>query len=825
MTGSAVASGGSPDTNPRPDPTEGSSPSAPEGDEQEPAAIAGPADGSNTSVTPLVMDPLGELAGLHGIEVDWVDQAGDPQRVGEQTLRIVLAALDVAASDEAAVTRSLAEFRADRLRDVLPSHVIAREGHTATVVLHALAGTPVAATILTEQGVHVPLEIPTAEPVGDVAGESISQFTLTIPADLPAGYHTIEARLGSPQNVYAPRLLVVSPDRLAPPAGGRRTFGIAAQLYSVRSASSWGLGDLDDLAEMVSWSGGHGADFVAVNPLCAVAPEIPRENSPYLPTTKRFTDPLYLSVTMIEEYRSLPDPARREIDVLAALVAPDPVTVPADPLTDPAGAVAGVGLLDRDAAWAAKIAALRIVFDAVRSPEREAEFADFISTGGEQLERFAVWNVLAALHGADSQVWAADLRQPGLPLVDDAAREHAADVRFQLWLQWCLAQQLDAATRAGSAAGMRIGVVHDLPIGVHPGGADTWMLPGVFADGMGVGAPPDRFNQQGQDWSAPPMRPDQLNGYGLWRFRDQVRSVLRHAGGVRIDHVLGLFRLWWVPAGLGPARGAYVRYDHEALISVLVLEASRAGAVVVGEDLGTVAAWVQDYLADRGILGTSILWFENDQDLKPAAPPAWRAQTMGSVTVHDLPPTAGYLAGEHVRLRGGLGLLGRPIEEERAADEAARDAWQRALRAGGFLTGMAADAEPAATPAGIGGAAEHPLARTLPGTDGDTEELILALHRYLLATPVAMLAVGLPDTVGDRRVQNLPGTGSEYPNWRLPLTGPDGRPVLLEQLERDPRPARLLEALRAALRQPAPAAAEVPHSGAASDGPGPAPAG
>ena len=242
----------------------------------------------------------------------------------------------------------------------------------------------------------------------------------------------------------------------------------------------------------------------------------------------------------------------------------------------------------------------------------------------------------------------------------DAARENAADVRFQLWLQWCLAEQLDAATRAAVAAGMRIGVVHDLPIGVHPGGADSWMLSGVFAEGMGVGAPPDQFNQQGQDWSAPPMRPDRLSGLGLWRFRDQVRAILRHAGGIRIDHVLGLFRLWWVPAGLGPAGGAYVRYDHEALISVLILEAGRAGAVVVGEDLGTVDAWVQDYLAERGILGTSILWFEHDRHGGPAAPPEWRAQTMGSVTVHDLPPTAGYLAGEHVRLRGGLGAAGAP---------------------------------------------------------------------------------------------------------------------------------------------------------------------
>jgi 4-alpha-glucanotransferase len=350
---------------------------------------------------------------------------------------------------------------------------------------------------------------------------------------------------------------------------------------------------------------------------------------------------------------------------------------------------------------------------------------------------------------------------------------HRAEFDFELWLQWCLAEQLDAASAAGAAGGMTVGIIHDLPIGVHPGGADTWTLPGVFAEGMSVGAPPDMYNQQGQDWSAPPMRPDRLRGHGLQLFRDQVRWILRHAGGVRIDHVLGLFRLWWVPAGLGPGHGVYVRYDHDALVSVLVLEATRAGAAVVGEDLGTVAPWVQEYLAERGILGTSILWFEHDGWGGPRPPEQWRSQTMGSVTVHDLPPTAGYLDGEHIRLRGGLGLLTRGAAEELADDEADRGRWVEALRARGLLAAQV--------------------------SAGDTEEVVLALHRYLAATPVALVAVGLPDAVGDRRTQNLPGTSTQYPNWRLPLTGPDGTPLLLEDIEADARTARLLDTVRAAL--------------------------
>ena len=317
-------------------------------------------------------------------------------------------------------------------------------------------------------------------------------------------------------------------------------------------------------------------------------------------------------------------------------------------------------------------------------------------------------------------------------------------------------------------------MVHDLAVGVHPYGSDAWALQDVMAWGMSVGAPPDAFNQIGQDWSQPPWRPDRLAAAGYLPYRDMLRTVLRHCGGVRVDHILGLFRLWWVPEGMPSSAGTYVRYDHEALVGILALEAWRAGAVVIGEDLGTVEPWVRDYLAERGLLGTSILWFERDDQGQPRPPETWRELCLAAVTTHDLPPTAGYLDGEHIRLRDRLGLLTRPVQEERRLDEADRSSWLRLLVERGWL----------------------PAYDSNGGEEPDEEEVTVALHRALAATPSRLLGVALTDAVGDRRTMNQPGTHAEYPNWQLPLADASARPVLLEDLVTLPRVARLAAAVR-----------------------------
>jgi 4-alpha-glucanotransferase len=507
---------------------------------------------------------------------------------------------------------------------------------------------------------------------------------------------------------------------------------------------------------MAAWSSHElGASFVLVNPLHAPAPVTPLEHSPYLPVTRRFVSPLYLHVENIEEFAQLDPVLVAEVQRLARA------------LRD--GNTSDL-LLDRDAVWEAKKAALTLVHKVPRNPVRQDSFAQFREEQGSGLVDFATWCALVEVHGSHTRDWPEELRDPRSAATRSArgTPELAQRIDFYCWLQWVADQQLAAAQQAARAAGMPLGVVHDLAVGVHPDGADTWALGEALARGVTVGAPPDAFNQQGQDWSQPPWRPDRLRDTAYAPFRDMIRTILRHAGGIRIDHILGFFRLWWVPAGAPPSEGTYVRYDHEAMIGILALEAYRAGALVVGEDLGTVEPWVRDYLAERGIFGTSVLWFERDENGRPLPPERWRELCLATVTTHDLPPTAGYLTGEHVRIRSELGLLTRPVEEEAEADSRERSEWLDLLRSKGLL-------------------AENP----------SEQDVVEALHRLLTLAPSRLLGVALPDAVGDRRAMNQPGTADEYPNWRFPLADATGRPVPLEELFSSPRAAALAATLDA----------------------------
>ena len=544
----------------------------------------------------------------------------------------------------------------------------------------------------------------------------------------------------------------------APPSAprpDRRSWGFTVQLYALRSRGSWGHGDLRDLADLAAWSGrGLGAGFVLCSPLHAAEPRPPLTPSPYLPMSRRFTSPLYLRIEDIPEYGRLGAAGKEQIAALAAPLRARNATA---------------DLIDRDAVWAAKRAALEILWAAAEDPRRRAACERFRARQGQALDDWATWSALAEVHGPDWREWPARLRDPRSAAVAAERARLAGAASFHAWLQWLADEQRAAAQRAARAASMDIGIIHDLAVGAHPGGADAWAGQDVIVSGVSVGAPPDEFNQVGQDWTLPPWHPDRLAAQGYRPLAGLIDATLGHAGGIRADHVMGLLRLWWVPAGMTPDRGTYVRYDHGAMVGVLASRAARAGALAIGEDLGTVEPWIRRYLADRGVLGTSMLWFERSADGTPLPPAGWRRDCLATVGTHDVPPAAAFVTGEQVALRARLGLLARTEDAERADAAGAVAAWRSALAGQGLLA-----AGSAVTP----------------------DEFTIALYGYLARTPAVLIGVSLAEAVGERRPQNLPGTSTEYPNWRIPLGGPDGRPVLAEQLAADPLLAATVRAVR-----------------------------
>lgn len=574
-------------------------------------------------------------------------------------------------------------------------------------------------TIVVRRGETRPLAAPGTVLLEDGSEREVADG---LPADLPLGWHRL--RSGG-QEVT----LVVVPAGLSEPP---ETWGWMLQLYSLHSAASWGIGDLGDLRTFVEH--GHGAGLVLLNPLHAITPTLPVPSSPYSPSSRRFANPLYLRVADTRAYRIADEALREQVDALRP-----------GPTRD--------GLIDYSAVWQAKRAALELLWPLAGEVDLESD---------PGLTDFATFCALAEKHGPNWQEWPEQLRRPDTPEV--AAARTGDRVAFHVWLQRLLNEQLDAANEAARAQGMPLGVVHDLAVGIDPNGADGWLLQDVLAAGVHVGAPPDAFNQLGQDWGLAAWRPDQLIETGYAAYRDMLRRIFRHAGGLRVDHVAGLWRLWWVPPGMGPADGTYVFYDPDAMLGILALEATRAGAVVVGEDLGTVQPVVTETLERMNMLGSAVLWFTRDYENDPEenySPSAdYPRNALASISTHDLPTAAGFLAGEQVRVRAELGQLAGPVEQERAHAEQDRAKLLARLTEEGLLTDGASP-----------------------------EEIVVAMHAFLARTPSRLVTASLYDVLGELDQPNLPGTTDQYPNWRMPLKLP------LEGIVEDPRLARVAEVL------------------------------
>ena len=693
--------------------------------------------------------PLIQLAKLNGISTSYIDQLGTYVEIRDEVLVSVLAALGVDASSDEAIAASY-ELTKQRIADTLVEPTIVKFiGKEATTPIRA-KGHDVTLRLLLEDGTRYEGNL-----CMYLVPQTDGSLTLTLPDDIPAGYHTLRVNAGP---LHGEARLICAPARvpLPPAVAEKQRWGWMAQMYSIRSAESWGVGDYGDLKLLLTDAAEKShADFMLINPIHATAPVEPLEPSPYLPESRRFMNVTYIRPQDIEEYAGLDEEAKAEVERLHAEVAP---------------ANDNADELDINSAWWHKRQALQLVFKVPRSAERQASFEAFKEAAGPDLRAFAAWSVAFQVWGAPWEgTWFAETNRDS-PEVAELMRDHADMVEFECWLQWIADEQVTAAQTAARESGMALGLMQDMAVGVHSLGADVWWNPERFAVGsVTVGCPPDFYNQQGQDWGQPPFNPNYLakTGYGV--YREMVHNMFSHAGAVRIDHVLGLFRLWWIPQGEGARGGAYVTYNHEAMIAILTIEASRVNGLVVGEDLGTVPDYVRNVLAEHGLLGCMVEWFARVDDSPnagdPYADPAdYRKYALASVTTHDLPPTAGYLQFEHVKLREELNLLTGPVEEFQASATAERQAMLDRLVESELITPeIAAD------------------------VDDHIQEIVEAMHKMLLRSPSVLLQAALVDGVGETRAQNQPGTSSEYCNWRVPLAGPDHKVVHTDEVFDLPR--------------------------------------
>lgn len=692
--------------------------------------------------------PIIRLAKLVGIATSYVGMSRDYHEIEDDVLVAVLKALGIDASNDGAIEQSITTIQRERDTHIVPPTVLHVVGKESKVEVHGgVLDVPEASIMLEDGGAYASkIELEGgSDTVVEVDGGFVCTSYLVLPADLPEGYHTLEVTVGGKTEIAT---VISAPEKieLLDDMKEGSLWGWMSQLYSIRSSGSWGIGDYEDLKTLLVESKKKtGADFMLINPLHAAEPVPPIEPSPYLPISRRFINFSYIRPESMPEYAVLSPEDKAKVDELHEQVKP---------------LNGNARILDRETMWRTKMQALWIIYKSGLSAQRQAEFDQYLAEVGDEIESYATWCLCydkwGASNGSDDD-WVRKYNRDSEEVAQLRA-QYPDTLEFYRWLEWVATEQLHAAQQAAREAGMKIGIVADMAVGVHPAGSDVWWNPERFAKGATVGAPPDMFNQQGQDWSQPPLNPIALEQTGYKVYRDMVHGMFSNAGAVRIDHILGLFRLWWIPEGKKAMDGTYVHYDSDIMLGILALEASRAGGVVVGEDLGVVPAYVSKSLSEHGILGCAVEWFEQfDGEFR--APKDWRPYALASVNTHDLPPAAGYLEYGHVKLREQLGLLSGPVEEFQKSAEAEHNAMLSMLVDEGYLDASALEDELA-----------------------NENEIIDALYRGLKGSPCKLMAASIVDAVGEKRTQNQPGTSNEYPNWRIPLADGDGNVVPLEQL-------------------------------------------
>jgi 4-alpha-glucanotransferase len=663
----------------------------------------------------MVDEAIRDLAIRAGIAADWEDYAGNPKTVSTEVLRLILEALELPCATRGDVLASRRLLQRKSTVEGLPPLITATAGRPTR--LDVGANEPCGAELCLESGESQAIQL------SPVRGR------LRVPAINAAGYHRLLIDGRELVIAVAPRRCHTIED-VVPDA---RLWGIAAQVYALRHDVDGGIGDVAGVAALAEAAGARGADAIALSPLHALFGADPSRFGPYSPSTRLFLNPLHAAPALVfgEAY---------VLDILRS-----------EGLADTFAQLGAAKLIDWPAAADAKHRLLRALFERFTDGHGplHLDFASFRADGGELLVQHAVFETLHAIKSSAGSgnwhSWPVDLRDPGSAAVAVFATSNEREVLFQCFMQWLADRSLDVAQRRARAAGMRIGLIGDLAVGMDPNGSHAWSRQSDLLGGLSIGAPPDLLNPRGQDWGLTGFSPRALSAGGFAPFLATLRAALRHAGGVRIDHAMGLTRLWLLPQGADAADGAYLNYPLTDLLRLLALESRRHNAIVIGEDLGTVPTGFREELEIAGLHGMRVLWFErNGQGFSP--PEAWDQSSVAMTSTHDLPTVAGWWHGKDIAIRAQCGRLGVGVAEADVAAERASD--RKALWKAFVHAGTANGDTP------------------LPD---DTQPVADKALAYIAATPSPLCLPPLEDLLGIEEQPNLPGTIDQHPNWRRRL--------------------------------------------------------
>jgi len=711
---------------------------------------------------------LRRLAASYGVATSYVDEGGSRRLVTDASLRRVLAVMSLPADRPDQVSQSLRELRTGRWRTMVDPVMVVRERRLPGTFSVRVPGDADELRLLRfvwklakERG-----ETTTGRQAGSSAkivkkvrldGLCYQEIELPFPKKLPLGYHSLSLVASEPRGTRrATMTVIVVPDcgyvheRVK---GSRRAWGITIQLYGLRSRNNWGIGDFRDLTGLITWAGSElGADLLGVNPLHALPPG---QVSPYSPSSRLFHHPLYLNLEGIPEFRDTPF---LQAKVKASAFQAKLAALRRNPRVQ-------YGVVER-MKWI-MLEDLFLVFQRrhlARKTNRAAAFHRFVREEGEALKRFALFRTLEermvrrrGTSGRNPRGWASwpeAYRHPDSPAVQRIAARSRSRIQFYQYVEWQCRLQLAAVQAAARRAGMSIGLYKDMAVGIDPHGADAWAFQDQLVADASIGTPPELFSPNGQRWNLAPFHPRQIRTAGYRLFADCYRRTMRDSGIIRIDHAMGLFRLFWIPEGLVPAQGTYVGYPSDDFLGILALESQRQKVMVIGEDLGTVTPSIRARLMAGGLLSYRLLLFEQTAKGQFAKPARFPRHAAAAVATHDLPTLRGFWRGRDIELKTQLKLYNK--RQWRTRDLATRVRDKQAL--------LDALAREGLLPKGCPRSAD-----TVPTM---TDDLCRAIYAYLARTPSRILLVSLEDLLGDLETPNLPGDHA-YPSWRI-KAGPRG---------------------------------------------------